>query len=117
MSNSTADTERDVTTIAGFGTLDEMDGPGYVRQALANQTRTRNDANDRTEGSHDVVTWTALGAGTRQVIGMVYYSHVTNDADSIPLFYVDEGGFPFAANGADVTYTPNVAGAYQLIAP
>lgn len=117
MGNSTAGTERDVLNIAAFGTLDESDGANYLRQALANQTSTRVNANDRTEFNHDVIVFANLGAGTRTHIGLIYYHHVTSDADSVPLFWSDEGGFPFVSNGGNVNITPNAAGAAQLIAP
>lgn len=114
MSNSTAGTQRDATTIAGITTLDEYDGANYARQLCANQVVTEDVANERSEFSHDVITWANLGAGVRQCIGVIYYSHVTNDADSVPLFFVDTGGFPFDGNGGNVTLTPNAQGAAQL---
>lgn len=112
--NTTADTEKDKATIGGFTTLDEYDGANYARKALANQVVSEDNANHRGEFSHDAVVWTALGAGTRQCQGLVYYKHVTNDADSIPLFYVDGTGFPFQGNGGNVTLTPNAEGALQV---
>jgi hypothetical protein len=114
MSNTTADTEQDAATIGGFTTLDEYDGAAYVRKAFAGETVTEDDPNNRAEFTADPVTWTALGVGTRQAVGMVIYLFVTNDADSLPIAYVDTGGFPFDGNGLDVLLTPNAEGLIQL---
>ena len=114
MTNTTADTEEDVTTLNGFTTLDEYDDVGYARQSTAGETVTKDNANNRSEWGHNVVTFPGLGVGTRQAQAHIYYSHVTNDTDSPPLFYVDTGGYPFDGNGGDVTITPNAEGAAQL---
>ena len=114
MTNSTADTDQDVDFIDQIGTLDEMDGANYVRKALASEATAADDPNNRAEFTADPVTWTALGAGTREVLGAVIFKFVTNDADSIALAYIDTGGFPFAATGADVTITPNAEGFLQI---
>ncbi len=114
MSNTTADTDQDAATISAFGTLDEYDGANYVRKAVTGEATTKDDANNRAEMDADDITWTALGAGTRQAVGMVVYKFVTNDADSIPILYVDSGGFPFSGNGSDVASAWNVEGIAQL---
>lgn len=114
MTNSTADTDQDAQFISGIGTLDEYDGANYARKNVANQTVTQDNANNRSEFSFDAFTWTALGAGTRQALGAVIYGFVTNDADSFLIAYIDTGGFPFAGNGGDVTYTPSVEGVLQV---
>lgn len=99
MTNTTADTEKDKQTIATFTTLDECNGANYVRKALANQIVNQDDPNLRAEMDADDIVWTALGVGTRQNQGMVLYRFVTNDADSIPIAWIDTGGFPFDGNG------------------
>jgi hypothetical protein len=114
MSDTTADTDEDAATIDAITTLDEYDGDAYVRKAFAGETVTEDDTNDRAEFSADPVTWTALGVGTRQAVGMVIFLFVTNDTDSIPIAYVDTGGFPFDGNGLDVLMTPNAEGLIQL---
>lgn len=108
MTNTTADTDQDVANIADIGTLDEYDGANYARKTLTGEAVAEDAANNRGEADHSDVTWTALGAGTRQAAGLVYYLHVTNDADAILLAYVDTGGFPFAGNGGDVVLQVNV---------
>ena len=101
MSNTTADTEKDVNTISAITTLDECDGTNYARKALANESITEG-ANKAIFDADDVV-WTALGTGTRQVQAAIVYKHVTNDADSVPIAYIDGSGFPFNGGDADVT--------------
>ena len=113
MTNSTCDTEDDCDFIDQFTTLDEMDGANYVRKALAGEAVAVDLPNNRGEFDAENVTWTALGVGTRQVLGAVLYKFVTNDADSIPIAYIDSGGFPFDANGGDVTITWNAEGILQ----
>lgn len=113
MTNTTCDTERDKTFLDQFTTLDTMDGANYVDKALANEVVNADEPNDRAEFDGDDLVWTALGAGTRQVAGLVVYKFVTNDAASVPLFWVDSG-FPITANGGDVTVTWNAEGIAQL---
>ena len=114
MTNSTADTEKDKALMNAFTTLDEMDGANYVRKACATQVVAQDDPNLRAEFSFDAVVWTALGAGTRQVQGAILFKFVTDDTDSIPIAWVDTGGFPFTANGGNVTLTPNAEGFLQV---
>lgn len=113
MTNTTADTDQDAEFVASIGTLDEMDGANYVRKALAGEAVSQDDPNNRGEFDASDVTWTALGAGARSVAGLVIFQFVTNDADSPVLAYVDTGGFPYVANGADLTITWNAEGLIQ----
>lgn len=113
MTNTTADTEEDTEFIAGFTTLDEMDGASYARQALANEAINEDLANDRAEADADNPTFATLGAGTRDVAGAIVYVHATTDADSWPLGYIDDI-FPFTANGGDLTVNLNAEGWLQL---
>lgn len=110
MGDTTADTERDANTLAGFSNLDEMTGVNYVRKALAAEAVTENAGSNRAEFDAQDLTWTALGAGPRQVVGAVLYKHVASDADSVPVAYIDTGGFPFTASGADFSVFWNAAG-------
>lgn len=110
MTDTTVDTEVDVTFLSAFTTLDEMDGANYARKPFANETLTKDAPNNRSEFDADDITYTALGAGTRQVSGALLYLHVTNDADSPAVAYIDDGGFPIIANGGDVTIQWNAEG-------
>lgn len=113
MTNTTVDTEKAKATISAFTTLDEYDGANYARKACANQAVTEVGGSNLGKFSFDAITWTALGIGTRQCQGLLLYKHVTNDADSIPIAFIDTGGFPFDGNGGNVTLTPNAAGFLQ----
>ena len=114
MEATTADTEEDVATIGAFGTLDEYDGTNNARKALASEAVVADNTNNRGEFDADDVTWTALGAGATPVEGALVYKHVTNDADSIPLFFITTGGIDgFQGNGSDFTIQWNTAGIAQ----
>lgn len=103
MTNTTADTEEDVEFISGITTLDEYGGANYARVALTSNSFAVNTTDDRFVLDCDSITFSSLGAGARDAQAMVIYLHVTDDTDSKPLFYIDEGGFPFTGDGNDVT--------------
>jgi len=119
MSNSTADTEKDTQHIDDFTTLDECDGVGYARVALTGEAVAADEANDRGEFTADNLApaWAALAVGTRQNIGIVIYKKVTDDTDSIPIYWIDTCtgvGFPFDGNGGVVNITWNAEGIGQI---
>jgi hypothetical protein len=115
MTNTTADTEDDTEFInPGFTTLDEMDGANYARKTVASEAVNEDLPNNRAEFDFENLTWTALGAGTRDVAGALVFKFVTNDADSIPICFIDTGGFPITANGGDVTIQWNAEGVLQV---
>ena len=114
MANTTADTDQDAATISAFGTLDEYDGASYVRKTLAGLATNEDDPNNRAEMDATDITWSTLGAGTRQAQAMVVYKFVTNDTDSIPILFIDSGGFPFTGSGLDAVVTWNAEGIGQL---
>ena len=114
MSNTTADTEKEVTTISGFTTLDEYDGDNYARQAIAGLSGAIDVGNARYEVDGTDSVFSNLGAGTRQAVGMMVHQHVTNDADSVPIAWYDTGGFPFDGTGSDVTVGWNDQGILQV---
>lgn len=102
----------------GAITLDEMDGgysggfAGSDRKTLS-VTVSVDDTDD--EGVFDAtdVTWTALAAGTRSVEGGLIYKHITSDAASPPVCYI-EFGTPVVANGGDLTIQWNSEGIINL---
>ena len=117
--NTTADTEADVATVSAFSTLDEYDGANYPspRADLENPSYDKDAANNRSELTADPTEFLSLGPGTRQCQGAVVIYQVgasPNDANDIPAFWVDEGGFPFDGTGADVTVNWDTEGALQV---
>ena len=114
MTNTTADTETNVNTISGFTTLDEMNGANYARIALSSEVVNEDVANNRAEFDAADITWSALGAGTRQVQALIIYKHVGADSSNVPIAFIDTGGFPFTANGGNVTIQWNAEGIVQF---
>lgn len=115
MTNTTADTEKDKLTFGGFTTFDEFDGSGYTSGgvALTGEGVAVDNPNNRGEFDANDATFTAVGAGTRQIQAAVVYKFVTSVSLSIPLVFVDTGGFPFAANGGDIVMQWNAEGIIQ----
>lgn len=89
----------------------EFQGTGYTRMTLANAAVTENDTTDLANIDADDVVWAAIDGATAQAA--VVYRLVTNDADSQLLFYMDTG-FPFTANGGQLTWQFNAAGVATL---
>lgn len=114
MSNSNAGSLTD-TAIANVNdiTLDELDGTGYAREALTTIAVNLDDANNRAEIDADDLAFGALGAGTRTVIGVLIYRHVTNDADSIPWSF-HEYAVAKTMDGSDFTSEVDADGLIQL---
>lgn len=115
MTNTTANTQEDVTTIGAITTLDELNGTGYSAggAALAGESVAANNGSNL--GFFDAVdlTFTAIGAGTRSIQAAILYKFVTSVSLSMPVAYIDTGGFPFAANGGDIVFTWNAGGILQ----
>lgn len=114
MTNTTCDTEDDTEHLDDFTTEDWMDGANYVEKICTEAVTENLAGNCAFFDDTTNHTWAALGAGARQVAGFVIYMFVTGDADSIPIAWIDTGGFPFSANGGDVTVTWNAAGVISL---
>lgn len=114
MTNTTADTETNVNTLSGFTTLDEMDGANYARIALSGEVVNEDSGNNRAEFDASDITWSNLGAGTRQVQAVIIYKHVGADSSNVPIAFIDTGGFPFSANGGNVTIQWNAEGIIQF---
>lgn len=110
MANSTADTDEDVEFVAGIATLDEFDGSGYTRPVLASKTVTQDAPNDLAYFDAADVNFAALGPGTRQIKGFILYQHVTNDADSRVIAYLDGSILPANGNGGSFTVAWDTAG-------
>lgn len=111
MTNTTPDADDNVPN--DIATLDEFDGANYVRKALASETVTQDDANNRAEFDAADVTFSSLGAGTRAIEGILIYKHVGTDANHILLFW-KELGSTFTPSGNDVILNWDTQGILQL---
>lgn len=115
MTNSTASSaaSQDMEFVGNIVTLDEYDGAAYARKTLAGEAVNEDAPNNRAEFDANDIQWAALGAGTRQALGMILFRFVTNDADSPLIAWIDTGGFPFSGNGGNVDVAWNVEGILQ----
>lgn len=116
MTNTTFDTEEDITTMGGVSTADYCDGANHDStngHAFSSEAVAADNTNNR--GEFDVAdpTITALGAGTRNNQAMVVFRWVTNIGSSKPMVFIDSGGFPFNGNGGNVTVQINAEGLIQ----
>ena len=59
------------------------------------------------------VTFTALGTTALQVAAIVLFKFVTSFSASLPVAYIDTGGFPITTNGGDIAIQWNAAGIIQ----
>jgi hypothetical protein len=97
----------------------ELSGTGYAsgfagagRKTLASKAFAEDDANNRAEFDAADLSWTGIDAGT--AAAMVIYKHLTSDAASVLIAYIDTGGFPKTTNGGDLNVTWNAEGIIQL---
>jgi hypothetical protein len=99
MTNTTADTENDgIAATTDFTTLDEHDGTGYAQQTLASPTVTKEDANDRAMLDAADVTFATLGAGSRDIAGVLI---VWDDATILRPWSWHEYASPRVADGTN----------------
>lgn len=114
MSNTTALTDQDAANITGITTLDEFDGSGYTALDLASVAVNEDDPNNRSEIDYaDGTFGAAVGAGTRNIVGMLYYVRVdgTNGND-YPVAWKDVT--PFNGNGGAINLTVDAQGLLQV---
>lgn len=116
MTNTTADTEDDTNTVTGFTTLDEFDGSGYSSGgvALTGEALNEDSANNRAEADANDAAFGALGNGTRQIQAAVVIKWNTTLGGSMPIAYIDTGGFPLNPGGASITIQWNAEGILQI---
>lgn len=117
MTNTTADTDQDAGTLSAITTLDEYDGSGYTRQALASQSVVRDDANNRAEitATSPIEFGATVGPGTRSAAGAVVYRHVDGTAaNDQPIAWIDSGGFPINGGGGPFRININAEGLLQI---
>lgn len=115
MTGTVADTTEDALTLGDIVPLDEYDGANYTAggELLASMTVLADNANNRGEFDAADVVYSALGAGTAQAQAIVLYKFITSTALSVPIAFIDTGGFPFAGNGGDVTVQWNAEAIVQ----
>lgn len=74
----------------------------YTRGALANQATTVDNTDDESVFDADDITFSAVAA-QNAIVAYLIYRHVTNDADSVPVFFIDTAtGLPITPNGSDI---------------
>lgn len=117
MTNTTVDSEDDKATLSAFTTLDEFDGLNYARIPFTGEVINVDSVNNRVElDAADTVFGTTLlplGAGTRNIQGLLIFRHITNNSDSIPLFYIDLAP-SFAPSSSVLTIEWNAEGVVQF---
>lgn len=113
MTNTTADTQNNIATLSAYTTIDSFDGSGASSPALTGEAVNVDAANNRVELDADDVAFGALGNGTRAIQGILVFDFNTNDADSVPLVFLQ-----FAASlnpaGGTVTVNWNAEGLLQF---
>lgn len=109
---TSVDTQDGIQFIAGYAVLGECTCASYTRKALTGEAIAIDLVNKRAEFTSDPIVWSALEAGNT-LQGVLLYVHVTNDADSMPIAFLE-----FASNwvtdGGGLTLTPNAQGLLQV---
>ena len=93
--------------------MDQEYDSGLTGLVLAGKAVVADNPNNRGEFDATDLTFPAVGPGSRQVQAAILYKFVTNLNASIPIAYIDSGGFPFTANGGDIDVTWNIEGIAQ----
>lgn len=118
MTNTTFDTDYDINTLGAAGTPDYCDGANHDStngHALAAETIAEvTGVSGYAKMTATNLTFTALGVGTRQNQALILFKWVTNIGSSIPIAFIDTGGFPFDGNGGDVTISWHANGVIQF---
>jgi len=112
MTNTTADTEYEKDTVSALTTLDEMDGTGFTWGHGNDGRKTLSVTLSEVIGAPGVgyamwdatdVTWASLGAGTRDVQGVLIFKEgASDDTTAVPICFVDFAA-DFTASGGDLT--------------
>jgi hypothetical protein len=111
---TTADTEANIQTLSGYGTLGEFDGANYEVKTISVTSSAVDTGNDRYELDGSDVTYTALGVGTNNVQGVLLYKHVDGtDANDQPIAFI-EFSSNLTPDGSDVTIAWDSEGILHL---
>lgn len=110
MSNTTADTDQDAASLAAIGTIDAYDGSGYADIDATLVGVASDLAADRAEIDYaDATFGAAVGAGSRQWVGLMYYVRVDGTtANDYPVAWKDLT--PNNGNGGALNLTVNADG-------
>lgn len=84
--SSTVGDEPTAEVIDDFDVLDEVAGTGYERKSLESKTVTVDDENARAYLTAGALTYSEINVG--YIHAMLFYLHVNDDTDSIPIAYV-----------------------------
>lgn len=88
----------------------ELSAQGYSRKTLTNQSVQRDDTDDEINFFADNISWPDLHGN---FTGHLYFIQLTDDSDSYPVLFSNDGGYPYEMNGG--TYTiPVVEPIYTL---
>lgn len=96
----------------------ELSGTGYTsgfagsgRQTLGTKAITEDDTNNLSKFTAANLTYASINAGT--AVGLVLYKHITSDAASPLIGWVD-GGFPVTTNGQNLNVNWSSSGVWYL---
>lgn len=96
----------------------ELNGTGYAsgfagsgRQTLGTKAITEDDTNGLAKFTAANLSWASINAGT--AIGMILYKHITSDAASPLLVWID-GGFPVTTSGTNLNVNWSSNGVFYL---
>lgn len=90
----------------------ELSGTGYSRQSMTCSAPTIDTGNDQVECDASDTTFASLNADNGTIAAAVVFKFVTNDADSIPIAYVD--GVDVVTNGSDVIVQWGSEGVFKV---
>ena len=101
MTDTTADTDNaGIDVVSNIGTLDEFDGVGYPsgfgggRLVLAALAKSDPVVRGLSDLDADNLSGLSFRDGLRQVAGILVYKHISSDALSPVIGWIDDGGFP-----------------------
>ena len=117
MSDTTFNSDFTIVTMGAVATPDYYDGVNHDSvngHALTNLVWTVDPVNRLVKFSADPLTIVSMGVGTRQAVALIMFKWVTNISSSVPLLWIDTGGYPFDGDGGNALFTWNVKGIFDL---
>ena len=116
MTNTTFDVDEDITQNDATTTEDYYDHGSHpaAGATLLSEAVNVDNALDRAEFDAADLVFAGLGVGSRQAQALLIFKFITDIGSSLPIAYIDTGGFPFDGNGGDVTFQWNAEGIIQF---